>query len=268
MQRYQNLFKKLNLKKEIAFIPFVILGDPSFNISIKIIETLINNGADALELGIPFSDPLADGPTIQSSSLRSLKNNININKCFEIINIIRKKYKEIPIGILVYANIVFNKGIDNFYYNCSYEQIDSVLIADLPIEESKLFNKSAIKNNISTIFICPPNSNENLIKKISFNSINYVYLLSRSGVTGIEKQALKPINNLVTKLKKYNSAPVIQGFGISSIKHINNAIKSGIKGIIIGSFIINIIEKYYKKPNKMIINIKKAAKEFKKATIY
>jgi hypothetical protein len=118
MERYETLFKQLKERKEGAFVPFVTLGDPSPEQSLKIIDTLIEAGADALELGIPFSDPLADGPTIQNATLRAFAAGVTPSQCFEMLAAIRQKHPTIPIGLLMYANLVFSRGIDEFYAQC------------------------------------------------------------------------------------------------------------------------------------------------------
>jgi len=265
--RYQELNKTLILYKRACFIPFVILGDPSVEISIKIIHTLIQNGADGLELGIPFSDPLADGPIIQKANLRAFKANITIIKCFEILLKLRKLYNKIPIGILTYANLIFQFGIKKFYLKCSQIDIDSVLIADLPIEESLVFRTHALKNNIHPIFICPPNSNNTFLKKISVYSTGYIYLLSRPGVTGINKNLNLPSQNLLKKLKKLTQVPIIQGFGISNSHQIKDIILSGVSGVICGSIIIKIIEDNLNNYKNMIEQIKSLSLTFKRSTI-
>lgn len=190
MERYQQLFKHLHDKNQGAFVPFVTLGDPNAELSLKIIDTLIEAQADALEIGIPFSDPLADGPTIQKANLRALNANITPTRCFELLSQIREKHPLVPIGLLVYANLVFSNGIDNFYAKCQHSGIDSVLIADVPMNESDPFRISALRHNIAPIFICPPNADEQLLRKIALYGRGYTYSLSRSGVTGTEK---KPI---------------------------------------------------------------------------
>ena len=132
MERYNQLFQRLSAKKEGAFVPFVTLGDPSPELSLKIIDTLVAGGADALELGIPFSDPLADGPTIQGATLRAFAAGTTVAQCFEILTTVRQKYPELPIGLLMYANLVFSKVIDNFYAQCEAVGVDSVLVAAVP----------------------------------------------------------------------------------------------------------------------------------------
>ncbi|WP_343128360.1 tryptophan synthase subunit alpha [Buchnera aphidicola (Takecallis taiwana)] len=265
MLRYSHMFQKMKLLNEGCFVPFVTIGDPSISIFYRIIDTLIESGANALELGIPFSDPLADGIIVQNANLRALSNNITILQCFEILHVLRSKYPTIPIGILVYANIIFKQGIKKFYENCKYVDIDSVLIPDVPIEECKIFKKYAQENNISSVFICPPNANINLIKKIAEQSDEYVYLISRSGVTGHVQQTYDPNINIIKQLKKYHAAPILHGFGISKTSQIKKSLSLGTSGVICGSIIIALIDKYQN--NNILINkISELSRKLKNAT--
>ena len=163
MERYETLFAQLKARREGAFVPFVTLGDPNPEQSLKIIDTLIEAGADALELGIPFSDPLADGPTIQDATLRAFAAGVTPAQCFEMLTAIRQKHPTIPIGLLMYANLVFSPGIDEFYAACERAGVDSVLVADVPVEESAPFRQAALRHNIAPIFICPPNADDDLL---------------------------------------------------------------------------------------------------------
>jgi len=250
------MFKKTNLLQKGCFVPFIVMGDPSLETSIKIIETLIENGSDALELGIPFSDPLADGPIIQKSNLRALSNNYSISKYFEVIQIVRKKYFNLPIGILLYANLIYSQGIKSFYKQCLKYDLDSVLIADVPIEEYNIFYKYANKFNIDSIFICPPDADKKFLIQLSLYAKGYIYLLSRPGVTGIQKNTITLSNTFVKKVKKYNTLPLLQGFGIKNAIEVKKSILSGTNGVICGSAIINIIEKNLNKEKEMIKKIK------------
>ncbi|AAO26984.1 tryptophan synthase alpha chain [Buchnera aphidicola str. Bp (Baizongia pistaciae)] len=265
--RYYQLNKNLIPYKLGCYIPFVVLGDPSIEISLEIIYSLIKNGADGLELGIPFSDPLADGPIIQQANLRAFSANITLTKCFEMLFKIRTHNPKIPIGILIYANLIFKLGIQKFYSICSKIDIDSVLIADVPIEESFEFEQHSIKNNIDSIFVCPPDASKNFLKKLSKHSTGYIYLLSRSGVTGIDMKITPPLKNFVKELKKLTSIPIIQGFGISNENQIKNIILSGVSGVICGSVIIQIIANNLNNKKIMLKKIKKLSNRFKKATI-
>lgn len=266
MERYENLFAQLKDRKEGAFVPFVTLGDPSVEQSLNIIDTLIAAGADALELGIPFSDPLADGPTIQEATLRAFASGVTPTQCFEMLALIRQKHPAIPVGLLMYANLVFSKGIDAFYAQCEKVGVDSVLIADVPVEESAPFHQAALRHNVAPIFICPPNADDELLRQIASRGRGYTYLLSRAGVTGAENRAALPLHHLVEKLKEYNAAPPLQGFGISSPEQVTGAIEVGAAGAISGSAIVKIIEKNVDKPEQMLAELKTFVTAMKAAT--
>ncbi|HCJ6374449.1 tryptophan synthase subunit alpha [Citrobacter sp. RHBSTW-00671] len=266
MERYENLFAQLKDRKEGAFVPFVTLGDPSVEQSLKIIDTLIEAGADALELGIPFSDPLADGPTIQEATLRAFAAGVTPSQCFEMLALIRQKHPTIPIGLLMYANLVFSKGIDEFYAQCEKVGVDSVLVADVPVEESAPFRTAALRHNVAPIFICPPNADEELLRQIAAHGRGYTYLLSRAGVTGAENRAALPLHHLVEKLKEFNAPPSLQGFGISAPEQVTGAIEAGAAGAISGSAIVKIIEKNVAAPEQMLAELKAFVSAMKTAT--
>lgn len=266
MERYENLFAQLKDRKEGAFVPFVTLGDPSVEQSLNIIDTLIEAGADALELGIPFSDPLADGPTIQEATLRAFAAGVTPTQCFEMLALIRQKHPTIPIGLLMYANLVFSKGIDEFYAQCEKVGVDSVLVADVPVEESAPFRRAALRYNVAPIFICPPNADDDLLRQIASYGRGYTYLLSRAGVTGAENRAALPLHHLVEKLKEYNAAPPLQGFGISSPEQVTGAIEAGAAGAISGSAIVKLIEKNVANPGQMLTELKAFVTAMKAAT--
>ncbi|MDC9817778.1 tryptophan synthase subunit alpha [Pectobacterium polonicum] len=266
MERYQQLFARLSEKKEGAFVPFVTLGDPSPEQSLKIIDTLIAAGADALELGVPFSDPLADGPTIQAANLRAFAAGVTPEQCFEMLATIRQKYPEIPIGLLMYANLVFSNGIDEFYQRCAEVGVDSVLVADVPVVESAPFRTAALRHGIAPIFICPPNADDELLREIASYGRGYTYLVSRAGVTGAEKRAQLPLNHLVAKLNAYHAAPPLQGFGISDPTQVQETLASGAAGAISGSAIVRIIEKNLNQPSLMLSELHTFVSEMKAAT--
>ena len=266
MERYDTLFATLKARKEGAFVPFVTLGDPNPGQSLKIIDTLIEAGADALELGIPFSDPLADGPTIQNATLRAFAAGVTPTQCFEMLAAIRQKHPTIPIGLLMYANLVFNRGIDEFYAECARVGVDSVLVADVPVEESAPFRQAAMRHNVAPIFICPPNADEELLRQIAAHGRGYTYLLSRAGVTGTETRAALPLHHLVEKLAEYNAAPPLQGLGSSAPDQVTATIDAGAAGAISGSAIVKIIERNVENPQAMLDELASFVKSMKAAT--
>jgi tryptophan synthase alpha chain len=267
MERYDQLFNRLAAKKEGAFVPFVTLGDPTPELSLQIIDALVEGGADALELGIPFSDPLADGPTIQNAALRAFSAGVTPSICFELLQSIRQKYPEIPIGLLMYANLVFSNGIDNFYARCQEVGVDSVLVADVPVEESAPFRHSALRHNVAPIFICPPNASDDLLREIASHSRGYTYLLSRAGVTGTESRGVShSLQHLVDKLREYHAAPPVQGFGISEPAQVREALNAGAAGAISGSAIVKIIEQHHADAPTMLSELKAFVSSLKAAT--
>ncbi|EPL6452939.1 MULTISPECIES: tryptophan synthase subunit alpha [Providencia] len=266
MERYNQLFERLNNLNQGAFVPFVTLGDPDAELSLKIVDALIEGGADALEIGIPFSDPLADGPTIQNANLRAFKSEITPTICFELLSRIREKHPTMPIGLLVYANLVFSNGIENFYIRCQKAGVDSVLVADVPMSESKPFREAALAHDIAPIFICPPNGDDALLQQIGEHSRGYTYLLSRAGVTGTEQRAQMPLTHLVDKLKQYQAAPALQGFGISEPAQVTEAIENGAAGAISGSAVVKIIENNLEKPDVMLKKLTEFVIKMKAAT--
>jgi tryptophan synthase alpha chain len=266
MDRYQSLFARLAEKNQGAFVPFVTIGDPSPALSLNIMNTLVESGADALELGIPFSDPLADGPTIQGANIRALKANTTPAICFELITEIRASYPELPIGLLLYANLVFANGIDNFYQRCKAAGVDSVLIADVPTSESAAFIEAAKANGIHQIFIAPPEASDETLQAVAELGGGYTYLLSRSGVTGTETKANMPVTALLERLHQYDAPPALLGFGISQPEQVHQAIAAGAAGAISGSAVVKIIETYLDQPEQMLTQLSQFVSEMKAAT--
>ena len=240
--RYDQLFSSLAKKNEGAFIPFVTIGDPNAEQSFELIKTLVDAGADALELGIPFSDPSADGITIQKSALRAINSGINTDICIDILAKVREYAPSIPIGLLLYGNLVFARGIDKFYQDMAAVGVDSVLIADLPIRESKPFKEAALKHGVAPIFIVPPNASDDTLRQVASFGRGYTYVLSRAGVTGAEVQAEMPGTHLIATLNKYNAPPSVLGFGISKPEQVREALSADAKGAISGSAVVKIIE--------------------------
>lgn len=269
MNRFDHLFSTLKSKKQGAFVPFVTLCDPDFDRSVEIIDTLVKNGADALELGFPFSDPLLDGPVIQAANKRALDAGLSTNACFELLAIIRQKYPTIPISLLLCANLVFVAGIETFYQRCQAVGVDAVLIADLPIEFADEFTPIAQKYQISPVFICPPNADHHTIKRIAEQTQGYTYLVSRSGVTGTENQdCALHLNSLVQALQQANAAPILQGFGIASPIQVTQALQTGVAGAISGSAIVKIIEHNISDQAKLLGELGDFVQTMKKATYF
>ena len=265
--RYKTCFENLKQKQQGAFVPFVMLGDPNLELSYQIITRLIDNGADALELGIPFSDPIADGPVIQKAAIRALENGATVAKCFDLIANVRKDYPDIPIGLLVYSNLVVGNSINGFYQQAADAGVDSVLVADVPIIESDKFIETANKHNVAPIFIATPNAGDQTLKDVATRGKGYTYLLSRAGVTGTDVKAEMPVDGIVKSLNEYNAPPALLGFGISEPAQVEQAIKSGADGAISGSAVVKIIEKNLAQSETMLDELSQFVANMKAATL-
>ena len=266
--RFTECFKRLKQAHEGAFVPFVTLCDPNFDISFDILKTLINAGADGLELGIPFSDPCADGVTIQLADKRALSSGASLDKCFKLISKIRAEYSTVPISILCYSNIAIVRGLEKFYKDAADAGVDAVLLADIPVEmvdKQHNFLKAANDADIDLILIAPPNAADDTLKKIAKLSQGYTYALSRYGITGTDNALGKP-KEMLKKLKEDNAAPSLLGFGISTPEHVKEALEAGADGAIAGSAVVKIIENNLHDKSKMLSEIESYVKAMKAAT--
>ncbi len=264
--RYQTLFERLKNAGEGAFVPFVTLGDPDLDSSFDIVKTLIDAGADALELGFPFSDPIADGPVIQAANIRALDHHTTTAQCFELLKRIRNYNADIPIGLLLYSNLVMHRGLDEFYATAKAAGVDSVLVADVPTRESKPFTEAAAKHDIAPIFIAAPNSPASTLQAVAQCGQGYTYLLSRSGVTGTESVAEMPAQSLIEQLNGFGAPPTLLGFGISTPAHVKSALESGASGAISGSAVVKIIEQHLNDKPAMLKALADFVTQMKAAT--
>ena len=241
--RYDQMFANLEQKGELAWIPFIMLGYPSLEQSLSDIQTLIEAGADALELGLPFSDPVADGPVIQDAARIALESGIKVSDCLNGLRIIRDNNPDVPIGLLVYANLVYKPGINNFYQTASQNGVDSILIADVPVNEAGHFVSFAESNSIAPVFIAPPNATEQSLDLLVENCRGYTYVVSRPGVTGNHQSVEYPRETL-SKLQEKGAPPAVLGFGISKPEHAKDAADAGFNGVISGTAVIKIIHEH------------------------
>ncbi|MEM9100913.1 MAG: tryptophan synthase subunit alpha [Pseudomonadota bacterium] len=263
--RYGPVFQQVEAQNRIAFIPFVTLGDPDIETSKSIIKTLIASGADALELGFPFSDPIADGPTIQKASIRALDNQVTIEQSLQLLKEIREEYPDIPIGLLTYCNLVMRGGVDAFYQRLSKIGVDSILVADVPLLEAHPFLDAAKKYALEQVLILPPDASDDVVHLVAEHSQGYVYMLSRAGVTGTEVVASMPPDSMINRLTQMKSAPPVLGFGISKTEHVKAAKAAGAKGAISGSAVVRIIEENVDDVPVMLENLSSFVKDMRQA---
>ena len=245
MSRYEKAFAQLEQQGQGAFVPFIMLSDPSPEATLEIISAVVDAGADALELGVPFSDPIADGPSIQKAHVRALDGGATVDKALAQVRAIREKYPELPIGMLIYSNVAHTRGLDNFYKEFHDAGVDSILLPDVPVRESAPFSAAARANGVQPIYIAPAKATAETLEGVVASSEGYIYAISRDGVTGADVEAtVDGLRQVVDNVRSYGGAPVLLGFGISRPEHVRDAIAAGATGAITGSAITNIITKY------------------------
>lgn len=268
VERIKQTFEALKEKNEAAFIPFITLGDPAPSFSVKIAKALIEGGADIIELGIPFSDPVADGPTIQASTTRALSQGMNTDKAFELAKKIRKIAGKTPLVFLTYYNIVLQRGVKNFFKDCSLSGVDGVIIADLPVEEAEPAFKAAKSKNINLIFIVAPSTSDHRLNMVLEKANGFLYVVGLYGTTGARKSLQEITKKTIKRITKRakGTVPCCVGFGISKPEHVLEAVKAGADGVIVGSAIVDIISKYGELKNGVLEKVKLYAAEMKEAT--
>ncbi|WP_288832423.1 tryptophan synthase subunit alpha [uncultured Corynebacterium sp.] len=245
MSRYENTFRALQEKGEGAFVPFVMLGDPNPEDALEIIRAIVDAGADALELGVPFSDPVADGPTIQKAHIRALDGGANVDKALAQVRTIREEYPDLPIGMLIYANVAYVRGVGEFYREFAEAGADSILLPDVPVREGQPFSEAASAHGIDPIYIAPAKASEQTLEGVAAQSRGYIYAISRDGVTGTERESsVEGLREVVANVQRFGGAPVLLGFGISAPEHVRAAIEAGAAGAITGSAITSIIDRH------------------------
>ena len=265
MSRIKEKFAELSAKNEKALITYIMVGYPNESATISIVKGLIRGGADIIELGFPFSDPLADGPVIQNASTISLNNGMKIKSFFNIVEKIRKE-TEIPLVLMTYTNILYHKGYTKFIADAKKAGIDGFILPDMSIEESGEYIASA-KNMADTIFLISPNTTKSRIEKIVKSSSGFLYLVAVYGTTGIktgiQNYSLKAIKE-VKKITK-GKIPIGIGFGVSTPEDVKKYIQAGADAVIVGSAFLKLIEKTSK--NNLEKSIATFTKSLKKQTL-
>lgn len=239
MNRIDKKFKALKKEQKKAFIAYVTAGDPTLAMTERIVLDLERSGVDVVELGIPFSDPLADGPTIQAASERALKNRINLRKVFKAVKRLRAK-TGVPIAFMTYYNPVLKYGIANFFKGCRASGVDGVIIPDLPHEEAGEIVIGGRQSGVATIFLASPTSTRKRIKDIAKKSSGFIYYVSLTGVTGARKKLPHEIASNVRLIKSMTDKPVAVGFGVSNAGAARSISRIA-DGVIVGSAIVKII---------------------------
>jgi len=260
MSRIQEAFQKAN---DALLIGYITAGDPTPEMTPKIADSMILGGVDILELGLPFSDPIADGPTIQAASLRALKAGTTPIRVLEIAEQIRRQH-DVPLVVMTYYNPVLQNGLEKFFSAAKAAGVDGFIIPDLPVEEAADYKKAASKCGLDTIFLASPATSKERLEKIVKASSGFLYLVSRFGVTGAQTSVTDSTVQLIKRVHQATAGriPLAVGFGISKPEHVKTVVAAGADAAIVGSVFINITEK---DGANMLFDLEASAKALKQA---
>jgi tryptophan synthase alpha chain len=262
MSRIQTTFDNLKQQQRKALIPFITAGDPSLQITVPLLHRLVESGADVLELGVPFSDPMADGPTIQRASERALKNGMSLRGVLGMVEEFRKQDTTTPVVLMGYGNPIEAIGWEVFAQRCAEVSVDGVLTVDFPPEESHEAFEHLQRYNIAPIFLLAPTTTEARIEQVAKLARGYVYYVSLRGVTGAGNLDLAAIEKKMPLLRKHIQLPIGVGFGISDAATAK-AVSMLCDGVVVGSRIVQEIENSAEK--NVVANVGKLVKELRQA---
>ena len=248
--RIELCMSELKKKNRSGLFPFVTAGDPDLDFTKSLIKSLASSGADGMEIGVPFSDPLADGPTIQKASMRALKGGTNLKSVIKMISEIREELKNLPIVIMTYYNPIVAMGVDVFVKECSLAGVDAVIVPDLPPEESMLLLNSMDEYPIELVFMLAPTSTEERISLVNKFGGGFIYYVAQMGVTGARESLDKDLNITLDKINKEKKLPVLVGFGIKTAEQAAE-VSQYAEGIIVGSALIDVIEQNSQREEKL-----------------
>jgi tryptophan synthase alpha chain len=260
-------FEELSERNEHALICYVVAGYPDIDTTEPIVATLASAGADIIEIGIPFSDPIADGPTIQEASYDALMRGATPEKCLILAHGIRKRFPKLPILIMTYSNILLRTGFENFMIRSKSLGIDGFILPDMTIEESDCYIKKASGLGLATIFLASPNTSDQRMNSIVNRSSGFVYLVSVYGITGARKSFEDYTLCAIKQAKRIAGShlPVAVGFGINKPSHVRSIIEAGADAVIVGSAIVNKIKSNTNNKTKMLETLHSYVIEMKRA---
>ena len=266
MSGIAEVFEKLKAQGDGALIGYVTAGDPKPEFTPGIAEALVKGGVDILELGVPFSDPIADGPTIQAASLRALQTGTTPKMVLGMAGEIKRKHS-VPVVILTYYNPVFHMGLENFFRLARNFGVDGVVVPDLPVEEAEAYREAARSCRVDTIFLAAPSTSDERLRKIVKCTSGFLYVVSHFGVTGAREALADSTVQLVKRILPFTSGrvPLAVGFGVSKPEHAKRIIQSGADGVIVGSAFVNLVHKHQGDVGRMLEELEVTARKLKDA---
>jgi tryptophan synthase alpha chain len=263
----EDKFRELEAKDEGAHMPHVYYGDPHEEFSLKLIQTLVENGADILEFGIPFSDPTADGPTFQAVCERALESGMTPSRCIEGIKKLRASGIETPIVVTTYYNIPYVMGVGNFLNKIKDAGAQAIIVPNVPVEEADELLAEGKRRGIHPIFLVAPTTTEDRLKKIADIASGFLYVVGVEGVTGVRESLGDSTLKLVNRVRKHTDMPLLAGFGISNRAQATAVVAAGADGAIAGSAYAKVYERSLETPEKVLPQIAELVYEIKQGCI-
>jgi tryptophan synthase alpha chain len=240
MDRIAQAFARTRQEKRAAFVAYLCAGDPDFDTSLAACRAVIEAGADVLELGVPFSDPLADGLTNQLAAQRALDGGMTAARVFELVKRLREK-SQVPIIFYTYYNLVFSNGVESYVRAAKEAGVDGMLTLDLPPEEGEELMAACRQHDLKTVFIVAPTTPAGRLARIGAATTGFIYYVSREGVTGVRDQVAANIPEAVARIRQHTALPVAVGFGISTREHVRQVARNA-DGVVVGSALVNVIK--------------------------
>ncbi len=264
MSRLSTVLNDLKSKKERGLLCYITAGDPDQNRTIEIACALAEAGVDALEIGIPFSDPLADGPSIQAASQRALENGMTVHKTLEVVRAVRAQKPSFPLILMTYYNPILHYGLEKYAADSAEAGADAHIVTDLTPEEAERWKLASIENKLDTIFLVAPTSTPERIKAVSKLCSGFIYCVSRTGVTGARDDVPVELADTVARIRQHSDLPICIGFGISQPVHVRK-IGAFADGVVVGSALVNLIHENRNSPD-LLTCVKEYCETLKSAT--
>jgi tryptophan synthase alpha chain len=250
-----------------ALVAYVMAGDPTPSLSRKVVEAVIAGGADIVELGVPFSDPMADGRSIQEAAARALSSGTRPSEVLEMVREVKRRH-DIPVAIMTYYNILYSPGLEKFFQSARRAGVDGIIVPDLPLDETADYSRVAMKNGIDTILLAAPTTPPQRMRSLVEHSSGFLYLVSLLGVTGARSDLAASTVDLVRRAKTYtkDKIPLGVGFGISTPEHVRSVIRAGADAAIVGSGIVNKVAAYDGRHRAMLEDVENYVRSLKTGT--